>query len=140
MARTQILAVLLFAEAFCLHASAGSAPYTFTKIADSSDVFASFAGGISMNAAGTVAFQATLDTGDQGVFTGNGGAIATIVTTRDSRLNGLWQFGGLPSINNAGIVSFFGFNNLSDSGIFINNKRELNLVVDNSGAFSGFGG
>jgi hypothetical protein len=65
---------------------AQAASFTFTKIADTSNGFIGF-GLPVINDSGTVAFSGNLDTPqgmyvppDQGVFTGSGGALTTIIT------------------------------------------------------------
>src|SRR4051812_48621743 len=57
--------------------------YTFSKIADTNGSFASFANP-SLNDAGTVAYYASLDTGGDGIFTGNGGTTTTVATSGTS--------------------------------------------------------
>ena len=76
------------------------AEYTFTLIADSAGAFSNFGSysSPSLNSSGTVAFYAALDNGRYGIFTGSGGATATIA------LNPQQQAGyGYPSINQSGM-------------------------------------
>ena len=75
------LGLVVLVGLLSLPAEAGVVSYTFTKIADCSGVFTNFGGGTSINAQGTVAFLANLDAGGQGIFTGKGGPITTIVDT-----------------------------------------------------------
>jgi hypothetical protein len=87
--------------------------YTFTGIAQSPDGF----GGISMNAAGTVAFQTT-----GGIFKGSGGALTTIHSSGSVR--------GFPAINPNGTVVF-----LLDGGVGIGagNGGPITIVASNNG-------
>ncbi len=70
--------------------------------------------GPGINDDGTVAFDATLDAGGVGVFTGNGGSLTTIADSSDGFLAFATQ--GV-AINNQGDVAFFGFT-ASQFGIF----------------------
>jgi len=61
-------------------AKAEAVSYTFTKIADSTGPFSSF-GPPSVNDRGVVAFWARLDSGLEGMFTGEGTGTTTIADT-----------------------------------------------------------
>lgn len=62
--------------------------------------FSTFGVTPSINAAGTVAFQASLAAGGQGIFTGSGGSTTTIATTSTNQLSN-------PVINDTGNVAFW---------------------------------
>jgi hypothetical protein len=137
------LGLVVLVGLLSLPAEARVVSYTFTKIADCSGVFANFGGGTSINAQGTVAFLANLDAGGQGIFTGKGGPITTIVDNSQSFGSfGLFgNFGGQPSINNAGIVAFTADFRGGGKGILTGSGGPLTLILiaDNSG-FSSFEG
>src|SRR5262249_58324216 len=107
-----IMRLVLVVGVLCWPADAQVVSYTFTKIADCSDdsITVPDSGGVSINAQGTVAFIGNLNAGGQGVFTGNGGPLTTIVDTNQGFGSfGLFSgFGGRPSINDAGTVAFTG--------------------------------
>jgi hypothetical protein len=96
--RKRILEVFLAATLAVTVGNAAAVPYSFNNIADSNGPF-SFFSAPSLNNSGTVAFTALLDTFEQGVFTGRGGPITTIVDTTG-------QEAGSPSINDSGTVAF----------------------------------
>ena len=118
-------------------ATKAEAEYTFTVIADSNGPFSNF-GAVpspSLNATGTVAFQAYLDNGNQGIFTGNGAATTTIFTTLPFP-NGII---GYPSINDAGTVAFYADQRLSvGETIFAGNGGPLVTIANTAGPFRGF--
>src|SRR5436190_644818 len=60
---------------------AGTAGGTPSPIAESTGPYSTFTGFTNINDSGVVAFQATLDAGGSGVFTGAGGAVTTIADT-----------------------------------------------------------
>ena len=111
------------------------AGYTFTPVADSTGVFSSFAFfSPSLNAGGTVAFFAQLDSGSSGVFAGNGGNVTTI------GINAL-PFGGAtsPTINQAGTVAFYASDwNGVGKRILAGNGGPLVTIADTAGQFKGF--
>ena len=100
--------------------------YTFTKIADTSGQFQFFDTPPAINAQGTVVFQARLDNGSAGIFTGSGGATTTIVDTNGS-------FAGFPStepeINNEGTVVFAAFPDQGGVGLFSNSGGRTTTIV-----------
>ena len=107
--------------------------YTFTKIADTKGSFSSFQGYPSINDNGTVVFQARLDDGSEGIFTGSGGTTTTIVNT-----NGFLSGFPIqaPEINNSGTVVFTGFLDEGGVGVFSNSGGTTNTIV--SGKDFGF--
>jgi hypothetical protein len=95
---------------------AQAASFTFTKIADTSNDFIGF-GLPVINDSGTVAFSGNLDTPhgmlvppDQGVFTGSGGALTTIITVDNPDIFDPSSFSAssfyVGDINNTGSVAF----------------------------------
>ncbi len=97
-----------------------------TTIADTKSSFSSLSGdGSPLNDEGTVAFLAYLNSGEQGIFTGNGGAIKTIADT-----NGAFStFFDSPAINNQGTVAFWAFLNSGEEGIFTGSDPNKNKVI-----------
>jgi hypothetical protein len=102
--------------------------------------FTFFADDVVINAAGIIAFHASLNTGGRatGIFTSDGFATKTIV---DSTVQGLSGLGfGSPSINAAGTVAFFApRSGFRSSIIFTGDGGALTPVLDtlnsNFGAF-----
>ena len=94
-----------------------------------------FAGNPAINRHDTVASSAILDPGGfgapQGIFTGNGAATTTIVTS-----DRLVNFLGEPAINAAGTVAFRAGDGQS---IVTSNGGALATLYDTSGSFSYFG-
>jgi hypothetical protein len=107
--------------------------YTFTKIADTKGSFSSFQGYPSINDNGTVVFQARLDNGSEGIFTGSGRATTTIVDT-NGFLSGfpIQQ----PEINNQGTVVFTAFPDEGGVGAFSNSNGVTTTIT--SGQDFGF--
>lgn len=93
--------------------------------------FTFFSDDLAINAAGIVAFHASLNTGGRatGIFTSDGFVTKTIV---DSTVQGLSGLGfGSPSINTAGTVAFFApRNGLRSSIIFTGDGGALTPVLD----------
>jgi len=111
-----------------------SAPYEFINLYDSSGPFNSFGipdfnAGPALNNSGTVAFSASLDTGESGIFTGSGGATTTIVDTSGPSIG----FGGY-SLNNSGTVAFI------STGVFTGNGGPITSIVSIPGSDVFFGG
>jgi hypothetical protein len=71
------------AAGLALPSTTMAANYRFVKIADSAQ-FSRLGERVSINNHGTVAFNASPSVGVQGVFTGAGGPIATIIERSDS--------------------------------------------------------
>jgi hypothetical protein len=87
--------------------STHAAPYTFTKISDSTGPYSSFIDS-SINDNGTVAFLGNLKAGGAGISRGNGGPLTTIADTAGP-LGAL----GRPTINSLGHIAFLG---VADAG------------------------
>lgn len=121
---------------------AAAATYTFTKITDTKGQF-SFFQSPSINNQGKVAFEAGLDTGGEGVFTGSGGPTTTIATTSDfpPSSSGPVVFSG-PSINDSGTVAFIAAYQRLESplfiGLFTGAGGSLTTIADSSGPYSSF--
>lgn len=94
----QLLALSLGLSLFSVGeaTTATTSAYTFRKIADTSGEFSGFRYPPAINATGTVAFQAFLDTGGEGIFIFKNG-----VTTKIADTNGPFSSFAfpLPSIN-----------------------------------------
>lgn len=87
----------------CLCAApVATANYTFINIVDNTGPLGVF-GTPKINNAGTVAFRAEIDTGGEGIFTGNGSELTTIADTSGS-FSDLDNDG--MSINAVGTVAF----------------------------------
>jgi hypothetical protein len=89
----------------------------------------------SINNNGTVAFLATLQSGDKHVLAGNGGPLTVIADT-----NGvLSDFGRVTPINDAGTVVFRGTLDDGSKGIFTSNGGQLTTIAVPGGSFIDFG-
>src|SRR5262245_59247215 len=139
-----IMGFVLVVGVLRLPANAQVVSYTFTKIADCSDdsITVPDSGGVSINAQGAVAFIGNLNAGGQGVFTGNGGPLTTIVDTNQGfgSFGPFANFGGQVSINDNGTVAFFGQFQAGGAGIFSGRGGPLTLLADTSGVLSGIVG
>jgi hypothetical protein len=136
-----MLALLL-----CLPVTANAEPvtYNFTLIADNTGPISGSNSNIfpSINSEGTVAFQAFLRNGGEGIFTGGGGPLTTIATNAPpSPISqfGPGQFSG-PSINDGGTVAFSAVLVGGGFGIFTGGGGPLTTIADTSGPFSSFQG
>lgn len=110
----------------------------FATIAAQDD-FSRF-GGLSINDAGQVAFEASLGNGSgEGIFRGSGGAVVRIVGTRDA---GPFDFVNAgPSVNAAGRVAFVGETEGSFvAGVYAGDGGAVAAIYDEQGPFSGFTG
>jgi hypothetical protein len=118
---------------------------SITTIVDTSGPFTAV-GVPSLNNAGTVAFFGCLDTlnsscpldrtAAQGIFTGDGGPLTTIVDT--SGPSGPFSNFGNPSINNAGTVVFLAFLAAGGSGIFTGPDPVADKVITTGDLLFGF--
>ena len=126
---------LLFLTVLLTWASAALAvEYTFTKIADNTSgrLAGHGLGNATINATGTVAFQASAPS-SSGIFIGNGGPITTIADEISLFISGL----GVPVINDNGVVAFIGFLGAGgDVGIFTGSGGPITTIVDTTGPFS----
>ena len=108
--KTFLAFVATFIAAACAVSSVqaqttGAARYTILPIADNTGPLASFSAAYpAINANGTVTFRATLKAGGEGLYTGNGGSLATVVRTTDGVITG-FNGRGL-GINDKGVVAF----------------------------------
>lgn len=143
---TDLFSVRRLRQFVCLLCTAAAAitpkaeaEYTFTLIADTAGAFSDFAPvpSPSLNAAGTVAFIAKLDTGRSGIFKGDGAATTTIALNPQSI--GTYSY---PSINQAGTVAFFeAQGNVGGiERILSGNGGPLTTIADIAGPFSSFVG
>lgn len=113
---------------------ARAASFSFTRIADTNGGFSSFNNAASINNGGTVAFQANLNAGGSGIFTGNG-----ITTTTIANTNGTFTsfgdpnvFGDTPDINDAGTVAFVARQTIQNQrlyGVFTGNGTTTNTIT-----------
>jgi hypothetical protein len=132
-----IVAIAIGCCAFAPAPAAAPISYDFALIADTSGAFSGFGSSVSINNAGTVAFNAGLDAGGIGFFTGSGGPITTIA---DSNGPISTFTGGVAVINDSGTVAFFATLDTGVRGIFAGNGGPLTTIADASGAFgTGFG-
>ena len=122
--KTRFLGYLLVALGLVVSSGNSVAAYTLTRIVDDSGQFAAFSGP-SINNNGTVCYQAILNDGVQGIYTGTGTKII------DS--TGLFVSFGTPSINDNNTVSYQAVLDSGVSGIYENAGSK---VVDSNGAFS----
>jgi hypothetical protein len=109
-----------------------------TTIADNSGPFNRFGGGgfgrPDINASGTVAIRAVLDSGAHGIYSGSGGPVATIAD-----ISGVFSsLSHDPSINAGGTIAFSGRLDAGPSGIFTVTNGVAATVVDDSGPFANF--
>src|SRR5438309_11059630 len=96
--------------------------FSMTVIATTGERFSDFAPYVaSVNDAGTVAFQAALQGGGSGVFTGSGGVVAE--AAGPALLAGVTSH---PDLNNAGVMSFYG--DLSGGGQAVFLRRDARLA------------
>lgn len=98
----------------------------------------------SINDQGIVAFNAGLDAGGQGIFTGSGGEITTIAdTTSDLFKDFNFKAFSSADVNNLGTVAFLAEfdadqDGTANRGIFTSSGGQLTTLVDDSGGFSYF--
>lgn len=111
-----------------------------TTIADTTGPFSSFrfpeafySSMPSINNAGTVAFNALLDDGSEGIFTSRNGAITTIADT-----NGPFSSFSSPTINNRGTLAFQALLDDGSEGIFTSSGGIITTIADSLGPFSRF--
>jgi len=109
--------------------------FSWTVIATTGERFSDFAPYVaSVNDAGTVAFQAALQGGGTGVFTGSGGAVAEVA---GSAL--LACVTSHPDLNGAGATSFYGDLLGGGQGVFLLRDGRLQTIADTRGAFTSIG-
>jgi hypothetical protein len=109
--------------------------FSWTVIATTGERFSDFAPYVaSVNDAGTVAFQAALQGGGTGVFTGSGEAVAeaagpTLLAAVTSH----------PDLNGAGATSFYGDLPGGGQGVFLLGDGRLQTIADTGGPFASIG-
>jgi hypothetical protein len=109
--------------------------FSWTVIASTGERFSDFVPYVaSVNDAGTVAFQAALQGGGTGVFTGNGGAIAE--AAEPALLAAVTSH---PDLNGAGATSFYGELPGGGQAVFLLRDGRLQTIADTRGAFSSIG-
>ena len=112
-----------------------TARFVSTVIATTGERFADFAPYVpSVNDSGTVAFQAALQRGGTGVFTGNGGEVAEAADR--SQLAGATSH---PDLNGAGEMSFYGDLPNGGQGVFLLHDGRLQTIADTRGSFASIG-
>lgn len=118
-----LVAALAVAACLAPAARGGRLPQSaFTLIADDAGDFAGLSTP-SINNAGTVAFSATLDNGDAGVFTGAGGRTSTVADS-----NGPFSLFFDPVINNVGQTAYVA-QGAGGAAIF----RDSTTIADSAG-------
>ena len=101
--------------------------------ADSTSPF-TVLGDFSLNNTGTVSFSALQFGGPSGIFSGDGGAISTVVDT-----SGIFSgFGAGPAINDSGDVAFLASLDAGGEGIFVKALGGITTIADSSGGISSF--
>lgn len=127
----RIAAALVFAHCACA-GTAAAISYSFRNIADQTGLFTNFGGAPVLNDAGDVAFEATLDDGTEGIFSGPDPGTDTIVDDSgvfDTPID-------LPSINGEGTVAFRAWLDPDDEhflglrGIFTGDDPDFDTVAD----------
>lgn len=104
-------------------------------IATTGDLFSDFAPYVaSVNDAGIVPFQATLEDGGTGVFLGSGGPV-----TQVADLASIADIASHPDLNGAGVISFYGNLSGGDQGVFLHRDGRLNTVADTRDTFMSIG-
>lgn len=87
----------------------------------------------SINEVGTVAFNAGLDAGGQGIFTGNSQGVTKIADSADN-----FDLFSSADINEQGTVAFLAQLDDKSTGIFTSSDGQLTTIADTSGDFSSF--
>lgn len=135
-----IAAALAFAHCACA-GTAEAITYSFRNIADQTGPFTNFGGAPVINDAGDVAFEATLDDGTEGIFSGPDPGTDTIVDDSgdfDTPID-------LPSINGEGTVAFRAWldptpeNIFGLRGIFTDADADYETIADENDARFGAG-
>ncbi|MCY7282162.1 MAG: PEP-CTERM sorting domain-containing protein [Cyanobacteria bacterium CAN_BIN43] len=86
-----------------------------------------------INNSGKIAFSASLDSGQSGVFISDGGTVKTIADT-----SSIFKRFSSAAINDQGVVAFVGELVNGDRALFTGTDQGLKTIVDTSGAFSFF--
>ena len=116
------------ALAFLAPLTAHAQNYRFTQIADTRNVFSTF-GPPALNDSGTVGFQASLQSGEAGVFQYQAGTTTPIAQTGPF----LDFIGFRTSLNNGGASAFAGdMNGFSGQGIFRGEGTSMVTIADSA--------
>jgi hypothetical protein len=89
----------------------------------------------SINDAGQIAFEESLDDFTNGIFLFDGAEFVTIV----DQTSPLVEFASDPQLNNAGVVAFTAFLDSNEQAILTGDGATLTVIADTSGPFSDFG-
>lgn len=109
--------------------------FSLVVIATTGDRFSDFAPYVaSVNGAGTVAFQAALQGGGTGVFTGAGGPVATVAG--DAGLGGVTSH---PDLSDDGATCFYGELLDGGQGVFLISNGRLQTVAQTGSSFASIG-
>lgn len=116
-----------------------AADFKFTSIAESTGQFSSVGLSSVINQQGTVAFNASLASGGNGIFTNNNGVITKIADN-----NGIFDYFLDYAINDNNIVGFTAqLDGLSleagGRGVFTSNGKVINTIADTNSQFNNFG-
>jgi PEP-CTERM motif-containing protein len=137
--RTLVTTLVVIVGLFALPVVVVAGPFTFVNIADSTGPFSDFIDDAfrsrGLNASGTVAFLAGLDSGGSGIFTGSGGQTTTIADS-----SGPFNSFSPPALNDRGTVAFIALLRDGGSGIFTGNGGPTTTLYDSSGPFARIGG
>jgi hypothetical protein len=125
---------------WCFLTPARATSYTFTPIADTTGPFKTL-GLPALTTQGRVAFFATLDTGEQGIFRKDGELLQTIANDQDTFLRFSDPATGVtvPSINTHGTVAFWAVRKNASQGIFSGQGKQLLTIADDQGPLQRFG-
>lgn len=111
--------------------------FRLALIADTSGEFSDFSPYVaSINNAGLVAFQATLKRGGAGLFTGDGGLIATVDDTTHGRFI---NFSSHPDINGHGASCFYAELKLGGQEVMRISNGQKVTIADTNGPFESIG-
>lgn len=102
---------------------------------DESGVLAILGDQVGINSAGTVSFWATLDAGGEGMFTTDGGGVATTLVDSSGAFE--W-FSGASDINAGGDVAFWAQLDDGTDGVYVANAAGVAPIVETTGPFAGF--
>ena len=105
--------------------------YTLSTIAETGEQFSDFAPYVaSIDDRGVVAFQATLQDGGSGVFTGDGGPITVIA---DSSTGLFREVSSHPDLDGRGSVCFYADLEAGHQAVFLVRNGEIATIADSAG-------
>lgn len=111
--------------------------YALTLIAETGDRFSDFAPYVaSINDHGVVAFQAALSQGGTGIFTGDGGPVATVADTTGGYFG---EFYSHPDIDNNHALSVYARLQSGVEGVFLARDGQVSAAADTTGSFASIG-